>query len=83
MYTNPNQSETRPDLSALLNEMPPFIARNHPRFKELTGYSGRTFANFDCQNITAGVIKIQLGNVVAYERKSLVRFLESRSKVLG
>ena len=37
-----NRFERRhPNLSATLKEMPPFVARNHPRFKEWTGYSGR------------------------------------------
>jgi hypothetical protein len=72
----------RPDLSALLKEMPPFVARNHPRFKELTGYSGRTFANMDSLKQTAGVKRIMLGNTVAYERASLIEWLESRSRIL-
>ena len=73
----------KPDLSALLKEMPPYVARNHPRFKELTGYSGRTFANLDCLGQTNSIKKILLGNTVAYERESLVAWLESRSKVLS
>jgi hypothetical protein len=72
-----------PDLSALLKEMPPFVARNHPRFKELTGYSGRTFANMDCLHQTDAVKKIMLGNTVAYERESLVMWLESRSRIIS
>ena len=71
-----------PDLSALLKELPPFVARNHPRFKELTGYSGRTMANLDCLKETEAVKKIMLGNTVAYERVSLVEWLESRSRIL-
>jgi len=74
--------QQRPDLSALLKEMPPFVARNHPRFKELTGYSGRTFANMDSLKQTAGVKRIMLGNTVAYERASLIEWLESRSRIL-
>jgi hypothetical protein len=72
-----------PDLSALLKELPPFVARNHPRFKELTGYSGRTFANMDCLGQTDAIKKILLGNTVAYERVSLVAWLESRSKIIS
>lgn len=79
-----NKQECRhPDLSALLNEMPPFVARNHPRFKELTGYSGRTMANLDCLKETEAVKKIMLGNTVAYERESLVKWLEEHSKVIS
>jgi len=72
-----------PDLSALLKEMPPFVARNHPRFKEWTGYSGRTFANMDCLRQTNGIKKIMLGNTTAYERESLVRWVESHSKIIS
>lgn len=72
----------KPDLSALLKEMPPFITRNHPRFKELTGYSGRTMANMDCLGQTEDIKKIMLGNSIAYERESLVCWLESHSKII-
>jgi len=75
--------EQKPDLSALLKEMPPFVARNHPRFKELTGYSGRTMANLDCLKETESVKKIMLGNTVAYERESLIAWLENRSRILS
>jgi len=71
-----------PDLSALLKELPPFVARNHPRFKELTGYSGRTMANLDCLKETESVKRIMLGNTVAYERESLIEWLEARSRIL-
>jgi hypothetical protein len=78
-----NRFERRhPDLSALLNEMPPFVARNHPRFKEWTGYSGRTMANMDCLKKTEAVRKIMLGNTTSYERASLIKWLESRSRIL-
>jgi hypothetical protein len=75
------QENQRPDLSALLKELPPFVLRNHPRFKELTGYSGRTMANLDC--LGQGPKKIMMGNTVAYERESLVDWLESRSRILA
>jgi len=78
-----NQENRKPDLSALLKEMPPFVARNHPRFKELTGYSGRTFANMDSLHQTDDIKKIMLGNTVAYEKESLVAWLEERSKVIS
>jgi hypothetical protein len=72
----------KPDLSALLKELPPFVARTFPRFKELTGYSPRTVANMDC--LGQGPEKrIMLGNTVAYERESLVEWLEQRSCVLS
>lgn len=75
--------QQKPNLSALLKEMPPFVARNHPRFKELTGYSGRTMANFDCLKETEAIKKIMLGNTVAYERESLIEWLEARSRIIS
>jgi len=72
-----------PDLSALLQEMPPFVARNHPRFKEWTGYSGRTIANMDCLGQTTAIKRIMLGNTTAYERESLVKWLELRSRIIN
>jgi predicted DNA-binding transcriptional regulator AlpA len=74
----------KPDLSALLQELPPFVARNHPRFKELTGYSGRTLANLDAMKPPQGPPKrIMLGNTVAYERESLIEWLEARSWIIS
>ena len=72
----------KPNLSALRDILPPFVARTHPRLKELTGYSGRSFANMDCLGQTTGVKRILLGNTVAYERESLIHWLEQRSRVL-
>ena len=72
----------KPDLSALRDVLPPFVARTHPRLKELTGYSGRSFANMDCLGQTTGVKRILLGNTVAYERESLIHWLAQRSCVL-
>lgn len=73
---------THPDLSVLLTEFPPYVLRNHPRFKELTGYSGRTMANMDCLG-QGPAKKIRLGNTVAYERESLVAWLEDHSRKLS
>jgi len=67
------------ELKQLLSEMPPFVARNHPRFKEWTGYSGRTMANLDYMG-EGPKEKIQLGRTIAYPRESLVEWLEERSK---
>jgi hypothetical protein len=72
----------KPDLSAVRDALPPFVARTHPRLKELTGYSGRSFANMDCLGQTAGIKRILLGNTVAYERESLIKWLEARSRIL-
>lgn len=76
------QNVRKADLSVLFQELPPYVLRTHPRFKELTGYSGRTMANLDCLKQTESVKKIMLGNTVAYERESLVRWLESRSRII-
>ena len=77
------KSESKhPDLSVLLKEFPPWVTRKHPRFRELTGYSSRTLANFDC--LGQGPAKrMLLGNTVAYERESLIEWLESRSRVIS
>ena len=70
-----------PDLRAILKELPPFVTRTHPRFRELTGYSPRSMANMDSLGL-GPANRIKLGNTVAYERESLVRWLEDRSSVL-
>jgi len=71
----------KPDLSALLKEFPPFVSRKFSRFKELTGYSTRTLATMD--SLGQGPKKrIMLGSTVAYERESLIEWLEERSRVL-
>jgi len=77
------ENERKVDLSALREELPPFVLRTYPRIKELTGYSGRTWANMDYLGQTAGVKRIMLGNTVAYERESLIAWLERRSRVLS
>jgi hypothetical protein len=80
---SPNRQERRhPDLSVLLNEFPPWILRTFPRLKELSGYTGRSLANLDCLGETKDVQKIMLGNTVAYERASFVKWLESRSRII-
>jgi len=73
----------RADLSALLKVMPPFVLRTHPKLKEWTGYSGRTMANFDSLKQTTSVKKVTLGNTIAYERHSLVAWIEARSRVIA
>jgi hypothetical protein len=71
----------KPDLRALLRELPPFVTRTHPRFRELIGYSPRTLANMDSLGLGPSN-RIKLGNTIAYERESLVRWLEERSSIL-
>lgn len=76
-----NDSAQKPDLTALKENLPPFIQRNSPGLKELTGYTGRTLANLD--PLKQGPPKrIMLGNTVAYERESFLQWLSTRSKVL-
>jgi len=77
------KEEQQPDLSAILAELPPFVSRTWPRFREVLGYSSRSLANMDSLGKTAGVKRILLGNTVAYERESLVAWLEGRSKVIS
>jgi len=70
------------DLSSLLAELPPFVCRNHTRFRELTGYSPRSIAN--CDALGQGPAeRIMIGRVVAYPRAELVAWLEKRSRVLS
>jgi predicted DNA-binding transcriptional regulator AlpA len=73
-------SEEKPNLSELLNELPPFVTRTFPRFQELTGYSARTLANFDSKGEGPSE-RILMGRTVAYPRQALVAWLEARSKV--
>ena len=72
----------RADLSILRQIMPPFISRNHPKFREWTGFSPRSFANMDSLKETNTIQKIQLGKCVHYERETLVDWLEERSSVI-
>ncbi len=71
------------DLSVLRKILPPYLSRKHPRFKELTGYSPRTLANLDCLGETSTIVRIMMGGAVAYERESLVDWLEEHSTVLS
>jgi len=70
------------DLTIFRTTLPPFLSRKHPRFKEFTGYSPRSFANMDSKKETASITKIMLGGAVSYERESLVNWLESKSFVV-
>ena len=82
MKQTSKQMKARPDLSAILRELPPFVSRTWPRFKEIIGYSPRSLANMDCLGQTKEIKKILLGNTVAYERESLVKWLEQRSEII-
>jgi hypothetical protein len=77
------QPKQHADLTILRKTLPPYLSRKHPRFKELTGYSPRSFANMDCLKETNTITKIMQAGAVAYERESLVDWLESRSFVIS
>jgi len=70
------------DLTIFRTTLPPFLSRKHPRFKEFTGYSPRSFANMDSKKATTSIKKIMLGGAISYERDSLVDWLEARSFVV-
>ncbi len=78
-----DQSRQHADLTILRNTLPPYLSRKHPQFRELTGYSPRSFANMDCLKATNTITKIMLGGAVAYERESLIDWLEARSFVVS
>lgn len=82
MPTKNMETNERPDLSDLLKEMPPYVSRKHPRFKEFTGYSPRSFANMDCLSLTKTIKKIKQAGAIAYEKKSLVSWLEEHSRIV-
>jgi hypothetical protein len=73
----------RPDLSAILTELPPWVSRKHPRFKELIGYSPRSLANMDSLGMTKEITKIKMGGAVCYQREDLIKWLEARSRILS
>ena len=73
----------RPDLTSLRKAMPPFLSRKNPRFKELTGYSPRSFANMDSRGETNTIKRIMLGGSIAYESESMVDWLVQHSIVIS
>jgi hypothetical protein len=78
-----NRQERRhPDLSALFAELPPWVSRKFPKFKDLIGYSPRSFANMDSLGMTNEIKKIMKAGAICYERESLVAWLEARSRVI-
>ena len=70
------------DLSALLDELPPILFRNNPRFRELTGMSPRSLANLDYQGEGPSE-RALVGRVIGYPRQALVKWLESRSRIIS
>ena len=77
-----NDVRGKADLSALRDVLPPWIPRNWQGWKQNIPLSPRTLANEDSKG--SGVkVRMLIGNVVAYERNSLIEFLEGKSRVLG
>jgi hypothetical protein len=70
------------DLSALFDVLPPILFRNNPKFQELTGMSPRSLANMDCRG-GGPTERVIVGRVVGYPRKSLIEWLESRSRIIS
>jgi len=69
---------TAPSIRDLLESvLPPIVFRNHPRFRELTGYSPRSVANMDCLGIGPDQHFI-VGRVTGYPKDSLIRWLEGQ-----
>ena len=59
--------------------LPPILFRNHPKFKEWTGFSPRTVANMDSQGTGPGE-RLIVGRVTGYPRESFLRWLASRTR---
>lgn len=76
------KKSTPANLSALLDVLPPFLCRTHPKFRELTGLSSRSVANLDSLG-EGPPERIMIGRTVAYPRESFVKWLETRSRVIS
>ena len=73
------QKNAAPSIRDLLDPvLPPIVFRNHPRFKEWTGYSNKTVANFDCRG-TGPDQRLVVGRVTGYPKDSLIRWLEGQT----
>jgi len=71
------------DLTSRLSQLlPPLVFRNYPQFREITGYSPRTVANFDSLG-KGPKHRIRLGRVTAYPREDLVAWLLERTKIIS
>jgi hypothetical protein len=62
--------------------LPPILFRNNPKFKEWTGYSPRTLANFDSEG-TGPDERLIMGRVCGYPKGAMLRWLENRSRVIS
>lgn len=82
MPTKSVETPQRPDLSALIAEMPLWVSRKHPRFREFTGYSPRSMANMDSLGLTKSIKKVKIAGAIHYERQSLGTWTEDHSTVV-
>ena len=82
MPTKNMETNERPDLSALFAELPPWVSRKFPKFKDVIGYSPRSFANMDSLGMTNEIKKIMKAGAICYDRTTLVKWLEERSRVV-
>jgi hypothetical protein len=57
--------------------LPPILFRNHPKFREWTGYSPRTLANRDSEGMGPDQ-RVTVGRICGYPKESLLRWLEDR-----
>jgi hypothetical protein len=55
MNRNSEEVYEHPDFSELRNLLPPYLSRKHPKFKEYTGYSPKSFANMDSRSRHSGL----------------------------
>lgn len=71
------------DLSALRDLITmPYVPRNWKQWSDYIPVSPRTIANEDSRG-TGPKHRIIIGNVCAYEKNSLIEWLESRSKIIS
>ena len=77
-----NNHSIKVDYSALREAYPgPYVPRNWEKWKDYIPYSPRTLANMDSRG-TGPNQRILVGNVICYEKSSLIEWLEGRSRVI-
>jgi hypothetical protein len=59
--------------------LPPILFHNHPRFKELTGYSPGTMRNLNARG-EGPAERVIVGRVTGYPKDALLDWLERRSR---
>jgi len=63
----------------LSQSLPVILFRNHPKFKELTGFAPRSIANQDSLG-TGPKERIRMGRTVGYPRKAMVDWLLTKAR---